>query len=134
MAVTPEKLIWAVGRRKTASARVRMVPGEGKITVNGKTLEGFFGGHARNIQRATAPTAVAGVGAQYDFFIDVQGGGVTGQADAIRLGISRAFSKLSETLRKTFRKDGFLTRDPRAVERKKPGRPKARRRFQYSKR
>ena len=126
--------VWSVGRRKCSSARVRTIPGSGKVMVNGKTLEDFFKGHPRHIQRAMLPFSFCEKDAQFDFFITVQGGGVTGQADAIRLGISRAFSVMSESTRKVMRKEGLLTRDPRAVERKKSGQPGARKRYQYSKR
>ncbi len=126
--------VWATGRRKNATARVRLLPGTGKLVINAKSLEEYFGGHARAKWGIMRPFEVAKVGKQYDLWIDVQGGGVTGQAGAITHGVARIFSKLDNSTRIAMRKEGLLTRDPRMVERKKPGRPKARKRFQYSKR
>ncbi len=126
--------IWATGRRKNATARVRMVPGSGRLTINKRNLDEFFGGHHRSKWQVMRPFEAAKVGGQYDIWVDVTGGGVTGQAGAISHGVARAFAKLENPLRLTMRKEGLLTRDSRMVERKKPGRPKARKRFQYSKR
>lgn len=127
--------LWATGRRKTSIAQVRLLPnGAGKVTVNAKPLEEFFRGYHRQINSILLPLAKAEGGKGYDVTVKVVGGGVTGQAEAIRHGIARALAKLSEPIKKAMRKEGFLTRDARMVERKKPGRPKARKRFQYSKR
>jgi small subunit ribosomal protein S9 len=126
--------IWATGRRKNATARVRMIQGGGRFVINQRTVEEFFGGHGRSKWSVMRPFEAAKIGAQYDIFVDVSGGGVHGQADAISHGVARAFSKLDNSLRLTMRKQGLLTRDSRMVERKKPGQPKARKRFQFSKR
>jgi small subunit ribosomal protein S9 len=126
--------IWATGRRKNATARVRMNPGSGKFVINQRNLETFFGGHHRSKWQVMRPFETAKVGNQYDITVDVTGGGVTGQAGAISHGVARAFAQLENPLRLAMRKEGLLTRDSRMVERKKPGRPKARKRFQYSKR
>jgi len=126
--------IWATGRRKNASARVRMIPGDGKFVINDKNVEEYFGGHARAKWLVMRPFDVSKLGKQYDIWVDVMGGGVTGQAGAVSHGVARAFAKLENPMRIAMRKEGLLTRDPRMVERKKPGQPKARKRFQYSKR
>ena len=126
--------IWATGRRKNATARVRMNPGAGKFIINQRTLETFFGGHERSKWKVMRPFEAAKIGNQYDITVDVTGGGVNGQAGAISHGIARAFAKLENSLRIVMRKEGLLTRDSRMVERKKSGQPKARKRFQYSKR
>jgi small subunit ribosomal protein S9 len=123
-----------VGRRKNATARVRLIPGAGRLTINDRTLEEFFGGHARSKWQAMKPFEAAKIGGQYDVFIDVLGGGVHGQAGAIAHGVARAFAQLDNPMRISMRKEGLLTRDSRMVERKKSGQPKARKRFQYSKR
>jgi len=125
--------IVAVGRRKSASARVRMKPGTGKIVVNGRTIEDYM---ARDVlvMLATQPfEATASVG-KYDVRARCEGGGVAGQAGALRLGIARALLKTDENLRTALRNAGLLTRDAREVERKKYGQPGARKRFQFSKR
>lgn len=123
----------AVGRRKTSVARVYLRPGSGKIVINKRDLTTYFPLEWR--QRAiTSPFEVTTTTGQFDVVVNAQGGGLTGQAEAIRLGISRALVTFNEELRKPLRDAGFLTRDPRAVERKKYGRPKARKRFQFSKR
>jgi|SRR6266849_5725680 small subunit ribosomal protein S9 len=126
-------VIWAVGKRKTAIARIRLVPGSGTITVNSRTLEDYFPRDTSRM-RILEPLEVTESKAQYDVLADVQGGGAAAQADAIRLGISRALVSAAETSRPALRKGGMLTRDPREVERKKYGRHKARKRPQYSKR
>lgn len=130
------KIIWATGRRKTAIAQVRMVPSKNgdKILVNKQSVQDYFKGNKKQAMSAMQSlNAVKGVSG-YDFFIKVQGGGITGQAEAIRHGIARALAQWDAKVKLQMRKEGFLTRDPRAVERKKPGQPKARKRFQYSKR
>ena len=125
--------IVTVGRRKTAVARVRLVPGTGKIVINAREFEDYL--KTDSLQRAAvAPLNTVSARDQYDFSIRVNGGGVNGQAGAIALGIARALQKLNVELRPTLKKAGHLKRDPRSRERKKPGRPGARKRFQFSKR
>ena len=124
---------YGTGRRKSAAARVFMKPGNGDIVVNGRPLDQFFGREtARMIVRQ--PLTVAEAEGKFDFHVTVSGGGTTGQAGAIRHGITRALMDYDEGLRKSLRKAGFVTRDAREVERKKVGLRKARRRPQYSKR
>ena len=122
----------ATGRRKTSVARVILRPGKGLIIVNGLPVEKFFPEMKLSVVRSPLET-VAAVG-KYDVFANITGGGVTGQAEALRHGISRALLKVDIEMRKSLKTAGFLTRDPRMVERKKYGRKKARRRFQFSKR
>jgi small subunit ribosomal protein S9 len=123
----------AVGRRKTSVARVYLRPGTGQVTINRRPLATYLPTEVR--QRAVlSPFEVAGLSGQYDAVVNASGGGLTGQAEATRLGIARALVAMNEELRKPLRDAGFLTRDPRAVERKKYGQPKARKRFQFSKR
>ncbi|MGB0058915.1 30S ribosomal protein S9 [Candidatus Binatus sp.] len=128
-----KNIIWTTGRRKTAVARVRMLPGSGTITVNERTLEDYFPRPTSRMRIMEPFEATETVG-QYDVLVSVEGGGIAAQADAVRHGISRALITATETLRPTLRKGGMLTRDPREVERKKYGRHKARKRPQYSKR
>jgi small subunit ribosomal protein S9 len=124
---------YGTGRRKTATARVFLKSGTGKITVNDRSLDEFFGRETgRMIVRQ--PLQVAEVEGRFDISVQVDGGGITGQAGAIRHGITRALIEYDETLRQPLRKAGFVTRDAREVERKKVGRRKARRGPQYSKR
>ncbi|MEJ0098570.1 MAG: 30S ribosomal protein S9 [Pseudomonadota bacterium] len=124
---------YGTGRRKTATARVFLKAGTGKITVNERTLDEFFGRETgRMIVRQ--PLQVAEVEGRFDISVQVDGGGITGQAGAIRHGITRALMEYDESLRPALRKAGFVTRDAREVERKKVGRRKARRGPQYSKR
>jgi small subunit ribosomal protein S9 len=124
---------YGTGRRKTATARVYLKPGKGVITVNDRTLDEFFGRETgRMIVRQ--PLEAVNLMGTFDITVKVDGGGITGQAGAIRHGITRALIKHDETLRKTLRAAGFVTRDAREVERKKVGRRKARRGPQYSKR
>lgn len=122
------------GRRKNSVARVRVFNGSGKVIINGRTVEQFFHGLERHKKVAVMPMTVASASNGYDFVISVNGGGVTGQAGAVSLSIARALVKLDANLKSPMRKEGLLTRDPRMVERKKPGQPKARKRFQFSKR
>ncbi|MGB8681637.1 MAG: 30S ribosomal protein S9 [Candidatus Binatus sp.] len=128
-----KNIIWTTGRRKSAVARVRMLPGSGTITVNERTLEDYFPRPTSRMRILEPFEATETVG-QYDVLVSVEGGGIAAQADAVRHGISRALVNATETLRPTLRKGGMLTRDPREVERKKYGRHKARKRPQYSKR
>jgi small subunit ribosomal protein S9 len=124
---------WGTGRRKNAVARARLVPGTGVVTVNGRTLEDYFG--LKTLQMLVqSPLQVAGVAGKYDVFINVIGGGVSGQAGAIRHAISRALLKVDGTFRPSLKQAGFLTRDPRMKERRKYGLKKARKRPQFSKR
>jgi small subunit ribosomal protein S9 len=124
---------YGTGRRKTSAARVHMSSGTGEITVNGRPLDVFFGREtARMIVRQ--PLAVSEMEGKFDIRVRVRGGGTTGQAGAIRHGITRALLAFDESLRPTLRKAGFVTRDARAVERKKVGLRKARRATQFSKR
>ncbi|HOZ00233.1 MAG TPA: 30S ribosomal protein S9 [Candidatus Syntrophosphaera sp.] len=123
----------AVGRRKNAVARVRIAPGTGKRIINKVQMKKY-------LQRETLemiveqPLQELGMSDNFDVYVNVSGGGLSGQAGAIRHGISRALLEYDETLRPKLKARGFLTRDPRMVERKKSGRPKARKRFQFSKR
>ena len=128
-----KSIIWTTGRRKTSVARVRMFAGSGTITINQRTLEDYFP-RPTSRMRILEPFEVTETVGQYDVLASVEGGGIAAQADAVRLGISRALITATETLRPTLRKGGMLTRDPREVERKKYGRHKARKRPQYSKR
>jgi len=123
----------ATGRRKNAVARVRLVPGTGKIIVNEKEILDYF--KRETLQMIIEqPLAVTETMGKYDIIAHVKGGGLSGQAGAVLLGIARALVKADEELRPILRKNGFLTRDPRMVERKKYGQPGARKRFQFSKR
>jgi small subunit ribosomal protein S9 len=123
----------AVGRRKTSIARVYLKPGSGKWEVNGRTLGDYFP-RASLVQLIQQPFTVTDTLGAFDVKANVNGGGVTGQAGALRLGIARALVTVDEQHRHKLREQGLLTRDSRAVERKKPGRPGARKRFQFSKR
>ena len=124
---------YGTGRRKTSTARVYIKPGSGRITVNDRSLDEFFGRETgRMIVRQ--PLEAVKLVSKFDITVTVGGGGITGQAGAIRHGITRALIEYDETLRKPLRDAGFVTRDAREVERKKVGRRKARRGTQYSKR
>ena len=122
-----------VGRRKTSVARVKVVQGSGNIVVNNRSIEEYFP-LATLRQEVTDPLKVTNTTSKYDIFANVEGGGPTGQAGAVRLGIARALVKLDDDLRSLLRNAGLITRDPRMVERKKYGQKKARKRFQFSKR
>jgi small subunit ribosomal protein S9 len=129
----PQQSHYGTGRRKTATARVYLKPGSGRITVNERSLDHFFGRETgRMIVRQ--PLEAVKLVSKFDITVKVNGGGITGQAGAIRHGITRALLKYDESLRKPLRDAGFVTRDAREVERKKVGRRKARRGTQYSKR
>ncbi len=123
----------AIGRRKTAVARVYMANGSGKITINKRDVRNFFK-QETNLYVVNQPLNLVKLAEKYDFVINVAGGGISGQAGAIRLAISRALIKVQPGLRSELKAAGFLTRDPRAVERKKAGRSGARKRYQFSKR
>ena len=122
------------GRRKDAIARVRTTEGTGKIVINDKTIDEYFAGLERHKKIALKPIEVWSGSKKYDIYVKVNGGGVSGQAGAVSHAIARAILTIDESMKDTLRKEGLLTRDPRMVERKKPGRPKARKRFQFSKR
>jgi small subunit ribosomal protein S9 len=128
-----KKHIQTVGRRKRAVARVTLKPGKGEWWVNSRSLEDYFP-RPTHQQRIGEPLKAAEMDGQFDIRVRVRGGGQTGQADAVRMGLARALVEHDEDLRPVMRAGGFLTRDARKVERKKPGRPKARKRFQFSKR
>ncbi len=123
----------ALGRRKAAVARVYLSDGKGKITVNGKDYKEYFGSEILQYV-VTQPLLVLNATDKYDISVNLEGGGVKGQSEALRLGITRALIMIDEENKKILKSNGFVTRDPREVERKKPGQPKARKRFQFSKR
>ena len=127
------EVVNAVGRRKTAVARVYLNEGKGNITINKKSLEEYF--TLPTLQYIVKqPLELLGVLGQYDIKVNLVGGGFNGQAEALRLGIARALVKVNAEDKSKLRAAGFMTRDPREVERKKPGRPGAPKRFQFSKR
>ena len=127
------EVVNALGRRKSAVARVYVSEGKGKITINKRDLAEYF--PSTILQYVVKqPLSTLGVEEKYDIKVNVYGGGFTGQSQALRLAIARALVKINADDKKALRAEGFMTRDPRCVERKKPGQPKARRRFQFSKR
>ena len=123
----------ALGRRKSAVARIYMTEGTGKITINKRDLTDYFPSPILQYV-VKQPLALLDVAEKYDIKVNLCGGGFTGQSQALRLALARALVTVNAADKKALRAEGFMTRDPRAVERKKPGRPKARRRFQFSKR
>ena len=127
------EIINTTGRRKTSIARVYVKPGKGQITINDRELNVYF---VSEIHQTTVKQALTALKLEtsYDVTVNVEGGGIKGQAEAVRLGISRALVKFNGEHKPTLRKEGLVTRDSRMVERKKPGRRKARRKFQFSKR
>lgn len=125
--------VWGVGRRKTAVARVRIKPGAGAFKVNNREVNEFFA-EERDRADVLAPLKVSRAEGSFDVFVNVKGGGTTGQAGAIKLGLARALLSYDESFEPALRESNLLTRDPRKVERKKPGQPGARKRFQFSKR
>ena len=127
------EVINAIGRRKAAVARVYVQAGASNITINSKELQSYFPSSILQFI-VKQPLNEVGVAEQYDIKVNLKGGGFNGQAGAVRLAIARALVKIDAEHKAALRKAGFLTRDPRVVERKKPGQPKARRRFQFSKR
>ncbi len=129
----PKVNFYGTGRRKNAVARVYLVPGEGKVLVNDKEIGRYLGRKILEIQ-ALQPLEITGTAGRFDVLVRVHGGGVSGQAGAIRLGIARALVQADPNLRVTLKRAGFLTRDPRMKERRKYGLKKARRAPQYSKR
>ena len=126
-------MVNALGRRKSAVARIFVTEGTGKITINKKDLQVYFPSSIRQYV-VKQPLAALDVVEKYDIKVNLNGGGYTGQSQALRLAIARALVKINAEDKKALRAEGFLTRDAREVERKKPGQPKARRRFQFSKR
>jgi small subunit ribosomal protein S9 len=127
------EVINAIGRRKAAVARVYLNDGKGQITINDREYKQYFPSELLQYV-VTQPLNLLNVADKYDIKVTLDGGGFKGQAEAVRLGISRALVKLNEENKPALKAEGFLTRDPREVERKKPGQPKARKRFQFSKR
>jgi len=124
---------WGTGRRKTSVARVRIRPGDGKLLINKKELDAYFN-REQDRKAVVAPLKAVDAEKSFDIFVNVRGGGTTGQRGATVLGIARALKNYDAIFLHTLRETGFLTRDPRMVERKKPGQPGARKRFQFSKR
>jgi small subunit ribosomal protein S9 len=127
------EVINALGRRKTAVARVYMSKGKGKISINKKEMADFFPIDVLQA-KVNQPFVLTDTVGKYDIKVNVAGGGINGQAEAIRLGISRALVEVSADYNPLLKVEGLMTRDPRMVERKKPGQPKARKKFQFSKR
>ena len=126
-------MVNALGRRKSAVARIFVTEGTGKITINKKNLQDYFPSSILQFV-VKQPLTTLNVAEKYDIKVNLDGGGFTGQSQALRLAIARALVKINAEDKKALRAEGFLTRDAREVERKKPGQPKARRRFQFSKR
>lgn len=134
MATLNKNYFFGTGRRKTAVARVRLYPGTGTVTVNGKTIVEYFGGRQLHELVVMQPLRLTGKTGQYNVSVKVVGGGTSGQAGAVRHGIARALIQADEALRPALKKNGLLTRDPRMKERKKPGLKRARKAPQYTKR
>ena len=133
MSTTAANVFLGTGRRKTATARVRLTEGSGKVVVNERDAEKYFS-HENFAKLATAPLLTVSLREKVDIVANVAGGGVSGQAGAVRHGIARALQKMNPELRAALKKAGHLTRDSREKERKKAGQPGARKRFQFSKR
>lgn len=127
-------MYWGTGRRKTSVARVRLVPGDGQLIINGKAGDLYLQFNPGYLGSAKAPLEVLGLENEYNILVNVRGGGLTGQADAIKLGVARALCQLDPENRKPLKVEGYLTRDPRSKERKKYGLKKARKAPQFSKR
>jgi small subunit ribosomal protein S9 len=127
------EMVNALGRRKSAVARIFVTEGTGKITINKKDLQDYFPSSILQYV-VKQPLSLLNVAEKYDIKVNLDGGGFTGQSQALRLAIARALVKINADDKKALRAEGFMTRDAREVERKKPGQPKARRRFQFSKR
>ncbi|NEO25540.1 MAG: 30S ribosomal protein S9 [Kamptonema sp. SIO4C4] len=125
---------WGTGRRKSAIARVRLVPGNGQLIVNNRQGEDYFNYNPRYVGAIRAPLETLGLESEYDILVNAHGGGLTGQSDAVRLGVARALCDLDPENRQPLKVEGYLTRDPRCKERKKYGLKKARKAPQYSKR
>jgi small subunit ribosomal protein S9 len=131
--VTKAAPIWGTGRRKRAVARVRLLPGEGKIVVNKHEVDAYFPEDKDRLS-VMSPLVATGSSKTFSIFVNVSGGGKSGQADAVKLGIARALLRADVSFEKALRDGGFMTRDPRMKERKKYGQKGARKRFQFSKR
>jgi small subunit ribosomal protein S9 len=131
---TDRAVYWGTGRRKSSVARVRLVPGNGQLTVNNRPGDLYFQFNAAYLTLVKAPLETLGLENEYDILVNAHGGGLTGQADSIRLGVARALCELDPENRSPLKIEGYLTRDPRAKERKKYGLHKARKAPQYSKR
>jgi len=131
---TGRAMYQGTGRRKSSVARVRLVPGTGQLTVNGKPGDLYFQFNANYLSTAKAPLETLGLEGEYDILVNAHGGGLTGQSDSIRLGVARALCQLDPDNRPPLKTEGYLTRDPRAKERKKYGLHKARKAPQFSKR
>lgn len=132
--MTDKRYYQGTGRRKTAVARVRLFPGSGEIVVNGKSVMEYFGARELFHREIARPLDLTGNATSFNVLVKVRGGGVSGQAGAVRHGIARALLDVNAELRPTLKKAGLLTRDPRAKERKKPGLKRARKAPQYTKR
>jgi small subunit ribosomal protein S9 len=132
--MTDKRYYQGTGRRKTAVARVRLFPGSGEIVVNGKSVGEYFGARELFHKEIARPLEITGNASAFNVLVKVRGGGVSGQANAVRHGIARALLDVNAELRPTLKKAGLLTRDPRAKERKKPGLKRARKAPQYTKR
>lgn len=131
----PTKVVyWGTGRRKSSVARVRLVPGSGAVVVNGKPGNSYFNQIPGYMQAVKAPLETLGLENEYDILVKAHGGGLTGQSDAVKLGVARALCQLTPENRQPLKTEGYLTRDSRAKERKKYGLHKARKAPQYSKR
>lgn len=134
MSTSNSVVYWGTGRRKTSVARVRLVPGNGTITINGRPGDNYLNYNPAYIAAFKAPLQTLGLTTEYDVLVNVSGGGLTGQADAIKQGSARALCDLSADNRKPLKTEGHLSRDPRAKERRKYGLKKARKAPQFSKR
>ena len=134
MTSTSKAIYWGTGRRKTSVARVRLVPGKGIITINGRPGDHYLNFNPAYLAAIKAPLQTLGLAESYDVLVNVHGGGLTGQADAIKQGAARALCELSVDNRKPLKIEGHLSRDPRAKERRKYGLKKARKAPQFSKR
>ena len=131
--ITKAHPIWGTGRRKSAVARVRLLNGTGKFLINGREVDKYFT-EEKDRESARSPLVATNQLTTYDIFVNMSGGGTTGQADAVKLGVARALKKADSNLEGALRSGGFMTRDPRMKERKKYGQKGARKRFQFSKR
>ena len=134
MSTSNSVVYWGTGRRKTSVARVRLIPGNGTITINGRPGDNYLNYNPAYIAAVKAPLQTLGLTAEYDVLVNVRGGGLTGQADAIKQGAARALCELSADNRKPLKTEGHLSRDPRAKERRKYGLKQARKAPQFSKR
>ncbi|MEA5470105.1 30S ribosomal protein S9 [Spirulina sp. 06S082] len=132
--INDKVVYWGTGRRKNAVARVRLVPGDGQIVVNKRPGDNYFNYNPKYLASIKAPLGTLGMENEYDVLVNAHGGGLTGQAEAVKLGVARALCQLDPANRQPLKIEGYLTRDPRAKERKKYGLKKARKAPQYSKR